>query len=676
MAPSRVREDDGTLVPFRERKIADGIATALSSAGESDRALAEELAGVVTLFIDRAFPNSPPAVADILDLSERVLEETGHIRAARAFRRLRQQREELRQLLAVRRIKTLDADALEHSADGEDPALAAWSRSRLVGSLMDEDGVPAPMAQDIASAVEKRLIDGGFSVVTTTLIAEYAAHELFLRGIASRSGHQGHAEVPWRDVARAIYADEEESTAPDAAVAGGVLARFALKELHAPPVVRAHRTGRIHIVGLDHPVAVERATVPVALLLGDSPPSDLRRALLRVRAALGALRPHVRDSVYLPDLVGFVASRADFETADLVDDLLLAVVPHDAYGRPVRPIAELAVPITGFEEGPAGQRAAKFVQALLRRAATTKPGFRVRLAIAPTPVHEELLDVIWPLVLSLLQVHPATPLLAIREGDHSPWPSVPRYPERLLLSVGRVAVNLPLLLLDVAGKSLPEAIPDLKDGVKVAADAMFEKLWTQRRGPAFGVHGIIHLFGGPSRVQVTADGQEADFDLWGLPIALSLLVSRGLIAESGRAEATARILAAVTFTAGEARDHLRLVPVVGAVRERSIRRRLLEATASAATRFGVDDMKILLSTEVGAEGALPVVAPLWSRSNHALLSGAFAEHLGPGLSIPTAALPDGLVPSFVRDIHSMSRLKMFTFSSGTASVFEVQEELF
>jgi hypothetical protein len=337
MAPSRVREDDGTLVPFRERKVAEGIASALAAAGEPDRALADELAGVVTLFIDRAFPVAPPAVSDVLDLSERVLDETGHVKAARAFRRLRQQRDELRRMIAVRRVKTPAPDALEHAPDGEDPALAAWSRSKLIAALIDEEGVPAPIAQDIASAVERRLVEGGFTVVTTTLIREFAADEMFRRGL-TRSESDAAAEVAWRDVARALYADEAEARAPDAVVAGPVLARFALKDLHGPAVVRAHRTGRLHLVGLEQPVAVERAVVPVALLFGDAAGSDPRRLLLRARATLGSLRPHVRDTVALPDLVGFLARRVDTDVEAWVDDLLLAVVPRDAFGRPVRPL--------------------------------------------------------------------------------------------------------------------------------------------------------------------------------------------------------------------------------------------------------------------------------------------------------------------------------------------------
>lgn len=675
MAPSRVREDDGTLVPFRERKVAEGIASALAAAGEPDRALADELAGVVTLFIDRAFPVAPPAVSDVLDLSERVLDETGHVKAARAFRRLRQQRDELRRMIAVRRVKTPAPDALEHAPDGEDPALAAWSRSKLIAALIDEEGVPAPIAQDIASAVERRLVEGGFTVVTTTLIREFAAHEMFQRGL-TRSESDAAAEVAWRDVARALYADEAEARAPDAVVAGPVLARFALKDLHGPAVVRAHRTGRLHLVGLEQPVAVERAVVPVALLFGDAAGSDPRRLLLRARATLGSLRPHVRDTVALPDLVGFLARRVDTDVEAWVDDLLLAVVPRDAFGRPVRPLTELTVPMTGFDEGAVGMRARAFVDALLRRAARPKPDFRVRLAVAPAPRLAEELEESLVAARVLVEARPDTPWVFLRDDDPSPWPASVKCPVPLRLSVGRVALNLPLCFMDVAGKSLAEALPDLEEGVRRATEAMFERLWIQRRGPAFGVHGLVQLFGGPSRVQVTADGQEADLDLWGLGTALGLLVRRGLISEAGRAEAAAKILSVVAFLAGEEREHLRLIPVIGGVKDRAVRRRLLDATAAAATRWGVDDLRRLLAAEVLPDGALPLAAPLFSDRNRPLLCGAAAERLGPGLALPSAALAGGIDAALLADLLGKTRLRVATFTDEGDPAFEIQEELF
>ena len=81
----QVREPDGTLSPYRERKIAESIRRALSDAGSDDRALADELAGVVSLFLERAHPDAqkPPLVSEVQDVTERVLRETGHDAAAR-----------------------------------------------------------------------------------------------------------------------------------------------------------------------------------------------------------------------------------------------------------------------------------------------------------------------------------------------------------------------------------------------------------------------------------------------------------------------------------------------------------------------------------------------------------------------------------------------------------------
>jgi hypothetical protein len=186
----------------------------------------------------------------------------------------------------------------------------------------------------------------------------------------------------------------------------------------------------------------------------------------------------------------------------------------------------------------------------------------------------------------------------------------------------------------------------------------------------------VQLFGGPSRVQVTADGQEADIDLWGLPTALGLLVARGLIPEAGRAEAAAKILSIVAFLTGEERDHLRLRPVIGGVRDRAVRRRLLDATTAAASRWGVDDLRKLLAGEVLPDGTLPVAAPLFADRNRPLLSGAAAERLGPRLALPAASMGGPLDAALVADLYAKTRLRLAVFSADTDPAFEIQEELF
>ena len=81
---SKVRKRDGRLVAFDESKIADAIHKAACAAGTGDRFLSEELAGVVTLFLEKRYAGVP-GIEDIQDMVEKVLIETGHARMAKAY---------------------------------------------------------------------------------------------------------------------------------------------------------------------------------------------------------------------------------------------------------------------------------------------------------------------------------------------------------------------------------------------------------------------------------------------------------------------------------------------------------------------------------------------------------------------------------------------------------------
>ncbi|MCZ6785727.1 MAG: ATP cone domain-containing protein, partial [Planctomycetota bacterium] len=82
---SKVRKRDGRLVDFDEAKIADAIHKAACAVGGEDRFLAEELAGVVTLFLEKRYGGSVPQIEEIQDMVEKVLIETGHARTAKAY---------------------------------------------------------------------------------------------------------------------------------------------------------------------------------------------------------------------------------------------------------------------------------------------------------------------------------------------------------------------------------------------------------------------------------------------------------------------------------------------------------------------------------------------------------------------------------------------------------------
>ena len=100
-----VRKRDSRVVPFDEKKISDAIFKAAQAVGGEDKFLAEELAGVVTLFLEKNFEGEIPTIEEIQDMVEKVLIETGHAKTGKAYILYRDKRARLRERLKVHKQK-------------------------------------------------------------------------------------------------------------------------------------------------------------------------------------------------------------------------------------------------------------------------------------------------------------------------------------------------------------------------------------------------------------------------------------------------------------------------------------------------------------------------------------------------------------------------------------------
>jgi ribonucleoside-triphosphate reductase len=84
----QLRLEDGTLVPYDEKKISNSIYQAgqrpLPGTGIEKRTT-EELAGLVTLFLNRHHGEEVLEMDDIYDMVEKVLIETGHAKIAKGY---------------------------------------------------------------------------------------------------------------------------------------------------------------------------------------------------------------------------------------------------------------------------------------------------------------------------------------------------------------------------------------------------------------------------------------------------------------------------------------------------------------------------------------------------------------------------------------------------------------
>ena len=666
----QVRRGDGSLEPFRERKIADAIRQALTAVGQPDQALAEELAGVVSLFLEKYHGDAVPSLADVDQMACRVLIETGHAAAAKRLEELKRDQRRLEEEVTVRSFPGKELGAIPGAPE---ESVSPWSRERLVRSLVRAGELPISLAEEVAASVESRILRADLRSVTPAFIRELVDHEVMERGleVSPREDAPGLS----REEIMGIVGGSVEQP-PDRAIASRVLERYALSGIHSREVRQAHLEGRLHLHGLDDPLKVERLTLPVTLVLPpDASERPLGDVLLSVRTTLDRLRPHVRSEFVFPDLVGAVARHAEADRApeQAADTLLSLLDSRDVYGTPRAPLSHILVPLTRREGV-----SSRFLSVLLQRLdETPEQGdwLPVSLSIddGVLPEAEELQR-----AFSMAVSRHGTVIDIRRQGDDAIDGAGTPLPVPLTISLGRISLNLPLALSNAHGSSLKEVLPDL-DGIGATLKSAFhERFWYQRGGAHWGLHGVVVGLGGPGRVQVHAQGQEVDLDVWGLWHALELLVRRGAVHPSRRPEAAARLLGYLDYLLGEEVEGVKFRVRLGGVRDRDVRRRLLQSVETAGTRYGIVDVVELVKDAAGDRATLPVVVPLMNTRNRPLLDAPFVERAGPGLALPVAAIGTTKPRELVARLRDETRLGLLNLAPQKPGedLFEVQEELF
>jgi len=267
----QIRKRDGRVVQFDQRKIADAIFKAAQAVGGEDRALADELSGVVTLFLEKHFDGAPPGIEDIQDMVEKVLIETGHAKTGKAYILYREKRARAREALKVREKVSSRRKNSDTSTDiallveaGATTELVAWDRARIAKALVVEADIQESIAAEIAAAVEKRLMDSGLERISTSLIRALVDNELLDRGLARKIEKQAVIGMPKYDLEQLIYSKSSEnsnitSNNPEAinlTIAEHALKQYALQEVFSPDVADAHKAGLVHLHDLGYPTRV------------------------------------------------------------------------------------------------------------------------------------------------------------------------------------------------------------------------------------------------------------------------------------------------------------------------------------------------------------------------------------------------------------------------------------
>ena len=264
-----VRKRDGRRVPFDESKIADAVFKAAQAVGGQDRQLADELAGVATMFLEREFDGRAPGIEDIQDVVERVLIETGHARTAKAYILYRERRARRRDSVRVR--KPIRDGAGGGSTDitllvdpGTRDELLPWDRRRIASALVDEAQMDQRVAFDIARAVERKISFSGLNRISTALIRELVDNELFERGLAAKLERQKSIGIPKYDLEELVFSKSKENSnigannpeAINLAIAETTLKQYALQEVFSRDVADAHLAAKVHLHDLGYPTRV------------------------------------------------------------------------------------------------------------------------------------------------------------------------------------------------------------------------------------------------------------------------------------------------------------------------------------------------------------------------------------------------------------------------------------
>lgn len=152
----------------------------------------------------------------------------------------------------------------ERSGDATDIALLVsttskseiniWNKEKIVDSLIKETGASESLADEIATAVERKLFESNFSSVTTSIIRELVDLELLQRNLTIMHKRHSHLGLPMYDVEEIIKnANKENSNTthnPESinlTLAETILKEFALRKVFSEDVALAHMMGDIHL---------------------------------------------------------------------------------------------------------------------------------------------------------------------------------------------------------------------------------------------------------------------------------------------------------------------------------------------------------------------------------------------------------------------------------------------
>jgi len=131
-----------------------------------------------------------------------------------------------------------------------------WNKARVIEKLTDELGIKPEVADSIATAVEKKVVDAGLETVTTAEIRTLTQAELLSRGMRAKWRKGSLAVMSFRDLSALITGGNQENSNvphnPEAInlyIGENIKKQFALDsgEVFSKEVATAHKDGYMHL---------------------------------------------------------------------------------------------------------------------------------------------------------------------------------------------------------------------------------------------------------------------------------------------------------------------------------------------------------------------------------------------------------------------------------------------
>jgi len=174
----KVIKSDGGEEEYIHTKVIGTICNALIYTSITDVYLAEQFADVVTYYLYHQSGRHSITSNEILSIIKAVLTATGYDDAA-----VRLSEHHFERKIKRSRIEVISIDMHEHTdtelltGAKESAARSRWDKARIVDGLVTKNNINRHMARAIASMVEDRIFNMGFTLVPTSLIKQLVLNE-------------------------------------------------------------------------------------------------------------------------------------------------------------------------------------------------------------------------------------------------------------------------------------------------------------------------------------------------------------------------------------------------------------------------------------------------------------------------------------------------------------------